>query len=366
MTFSVEHIVIGGGPSGTSLTSTLIHNGHNVLIIERGDENDSSSFYQGEQGIANISQVCLLIICKLIFYGFVGLLLPEYLSWTSRSYHSNFSIPQISIPQERLNLYQKIYPQGHGIGGTTNINAQIFTLGHPAIFDMFWPDDHWNAEHMSNYLESVFLNTEYTTSIITASGLFRGIIRTSTCCKESVLPSAHTSVGCDQYFNYSKHLYWDLRYRNLWKNSGSEQECAYLISAKPDSTAYDRRVTAADILKPKEVAPSAGKLFILRKCQVLHIEFDGLQAVGVVVKDLNCDGCCSYFQNGVKKDNIDSCRCGSLRAAHGGEVILSAGAFETPRILLSSGLGETSRQKIAHSHEKYVTFSISFSSNRFT
>ena len=54
MTISVEHIVIGGGPSGTSLTSTLIHNGHNVLIIERGDENAPSPFYPGEQGIINI------------------------------------------------------------------------------------------------------------------------------------------------------------------------------------------------------------------------------------------------------------------------------------------------------------------------
>ena len=44
-----EHIVIGGGPSGTSLASALIHYGHHVLIIERGDENDWSSFSQDEK-----------------------------------------------------------------------------------------------------------------------------------------------------------------------------------------------------------------------------------------------------------------------------------------------------------------------------
>ena len=53
-----EHIVIGGGPSGTSLTSTLIDHGHNVLIIERGDENDrSSSLSQVEnKGTGNNAQ----------------------------------------------------------------------------------------------------------------------------------------------------------------------------------------------------------------------------------------------------------------------------------------------------------------------
>lgn len=281
-----------------------------------------------------------------------GCILPEHLSWTNRSYHSNFSIPQISIPQERLNLFQKIYPQGHGLGGTTNINAQIFTLGHPAIFDMFWPDNNWNAEHMSKYLDSLFLNTEYTTSTFKASGLFKRIIRSSYVFKYSKLAGATSTAGYDQCYPYRKHLYWDLKYRNLLGENGNDEEFTYLISAEPNGTAYDRRVTAADILKPKGNSPTKGKLTLLRKCQVLRVLFDGLQAVGVVVKDSNCTGYCSYFETGVK-DISDSCRCGSLRTVNGGEVILSAGAFETPRILLASGFGEASK-KIPDNNEKYT------------
>ena len=45
-------------------------------------------------------------------------------------------------------------PQGDSIGGTTNINAMIFTAGHYSVYDNHWPSS-WNSNKMKSYLDTV-------------------------------------------------------------------------------------------------------------------------------------------------------------------------------------------------------------------
>ena len=45
----------------------------------------------------------------------------------------------LSMPQEQLFGRQVRLPLGSGIGGSSNVNAMIFGLGHRRVFDERWP-----------------------------------------------------------------------------------------------------------------------------------------------------------------------------------------------------------------------------------
>lgn len=215
-------------------------------------------------------------------------------------------------------------PQGHGIGGTTNINAQIFTLGHPAIFDLFWPEK-WKSINITAYIEHLLSRTNYKTSVVPSSGIFKRIINVS----KQEMEVFSVNERFDQYAIFRTKTFWDLRYRNF-----SGYEPTYLISASSNGSLYDSRITAARLLPSSD--PDFPGLTILRKCKAIKVAFDGSQATGVYIRDIDCNGLCGFSTNGEKRVG-DACRCGLISTSHGGEVILSAGSFETPRILMNSG-----------------------------
>jgi choline dehydrogenase-like flavoprotein len=47
------------------------------------------------------------------------------------------------------------YPQGYGLGGTSNINATIFCLGSRIIFDKYWPQPMWSSTNVNKWMQTV-------------------------------------------------------------------------------------------------------------------------------------------------------------------------------------------------------------------
>ena len=51
---------------------------------------------------------------------------------------------KVSAPQKALFNRCLDLPTGLGYGGSSNINAMIWTLGHPALYDLRWPKE-WSS-----------------------------------------------------------------------------------------------------------------------------------------------------------------------------------------------------------------------------
>ena len=111
------HIIIGGGSAGILLCHQLLEHGDDVILIERGSRDPISSA--------------------------VAARIPS--QWPAAAISLGEATRHCTLPQTRLGMREVMYPQGSGIGGTSNINAMIWSAGHPAVFDRYWPEM-WNSE----------------------------------------------------------------------------------------------------------------------------------------------------------------------------------------------------------------------------
>lgn len=114
------HVVIGAGPGGILCSRELSAHG-DVILLERGPiltSEDEKTSNPMEWGTAFA---------------------------TDTSKHTKH---RETVPQEGLFSRKILYPCGSSVGGSSNINAMIFSGGHPAVFDDFWPPE-WNSERVS-------------------------------------------------------------------------------------------------------------------------------------------------------------------------------------------------------------------------
>ncbi len=101
-----DYIVIGGGSAGAVLASRLSEDGlYDVLLIEAGGKNDD-----------------LLVNMP----AGVGEILP-----TKNRYNWGFYTEE----EPNLNNRRLYWPRGRGLGGSSAINAMIYTRGHPIDYD---------------------------------------------------------------------------------------------------------------------------------------------------------------------------------------------------------------------------------------
>lgn len=216
-------------------------------------------------------------------------------------------------PQPGLNHRRGYQPRGKGLGGSSSINAMIYMRGHRADYD------HWAA--LGNpgwsYAEVLpyFKRTE------------------------------HQERGADDYHGVGGELnVADLRspqpideafiaaaeQRGIRRNSdfnGAEQEGVGLYQVTQKNG--ERWSAAKGFLTPVLQRPN---LTVITEAHASRILFEGRRAVGV-----------AYRRNG-QEEKLSASR----------EVILSAGAFQSPQLLLLSGVGpaeELRRHGIPVLHE---------------
>ena len=203
-----------------------------------------------------------------------------------------------TVPQPGLNGRRGYQPRGKVLGGSSSVNAMIYARGHPADYDA------WAAEGNPGW--------SY----------------------DEVLPifkrAEHNERGADAFHGTSGPLnVADLRSDATWRErfveagvqagyprnadfNGAEQEGfgPYQVTHRNG----ERFSAAKAYLTPHLSRPN---LQVLTGAQVLRVRFEGWRAVGVDVR-----------QGGVER---------SLTARR--EVILSAGALQSPQLLMLSGVG---------------------------
>ncbi|MDZ4075615.1 MAG: choline dehydrogenase [Hylemonella sp.] len=263
-----DYIIIGGGSAGCVLAARLSEDpGVQVALLEAGPSDDS-----------------VLIHC------------PAGLALLAKNGQANWGLQ--TVPQAGLNGRRGYQPRGKVLGGSSSVNAMIYTRGHPRDYD------DWAAQGNPGWAWS------------------------------DVLPffkrAEHNERGADDFHGSGGPLnVMDLRSPNRHSPdfvqagveagyahnpdfNGAEQEGVGLYQVTHKNG--ERYSAAKAYLTPHRARPN---LHVLTGAHATRILLEGKRAVGV-----------EFVQNGSKRE---------LRAQR--EVLLSAGALLSPQLLMLSGIG---------------------------
>ena len=203
-------------------------------------------------------------------------------------------------PQAELNDRQLYWPRGKTLGGSSSINAMIYARGQPADYD-HWAElgnDGWAYEDVLDYFKRAEHN-ERGPSEYHGTGGPRNVADPRS---PNELSAAFVEAG--QAVGLS---------RNDDFNAGDQSGVGFYQVTQKDG----RRHSGADAyLKP---VLDRSNLTAITGARVTRVRFDGREAVGVEYR----------------KDGSGGLETVDART----EVILSAGAINSPQLLMVSGIG---------------------------
>jgi choline dehydrogenase-like flavoprotein len=266
----IDYLVLGGGSAGCALASRLSEDAaFTVGLLEAGGPGDGWIVKTPLAGV---------------------LMVPTHINnWAFET-----------LPQHGLGGRRGYQPRGRTLGGSSAINAMIYTRGHPADYD-HWAslgNAGWSFADVFPYFKKSECNEDFADEWHGREGpLNVAKLRTDNRFHDVVLQAAgEAGFPVREDFN------------------GAEQEGlgVYQVTQK-----NGERCSAARAY----IHPHRGRRPNLRvecRARALRILVEGKRAVGA-----------EYLQDGQRK---------VLRARR--EVILSAGAIQSPQILMLSGIGD--------------------------
>ncbi|WP_137130060.1 GMC family oxidoreductase N-terminal domain-containing protein [Rhizobium sp. FY34] len=272
-----DYIIVGGGSSACVVAAELVARGRaRVLILERGPRKANP--------IMHFPAGYMKFLAK-----------DTYLSMHQTK------------PQEQLNGRGPIVPQGKVLGGGSTVNAMVYMRGQAADYDR-WNEavtlpgsvntGAWSYRDLLRYFKAQEDNDHL-------GGEFHGV---GGALKISDL--GHTSPMTRTYIKTLQSM--GIPYNPDF--NGAEQFGVGFMQHTIDWETR-RRCSAVDaFLAPVMNDPL---LTIETEAVVTRIRMENGKAVGV-----------DYLQNGSKR-----------QALAGAEVILAAGAYQTPKLLMLSGIG---------------------------
>ncbi|MDP6348819.1 MAG: FAD-dependent oxidoreductase [Chloroflexota bacterium] len=213
---------------------------------------------------------------------------------TSKGVNWGFS----TVPQAQLNNREMWYPQGRTLGGSTSINAMIYIRGNRADYDRWEAlgNAGWGYDGVLPYFRKSENNTR--------------------------LNNEYHGVGGD--LNVTQQIQHNPLTRAFvrgWQELGVEFNADVNGATQDGVTFYDvtqrnaRRESAATaFLRPAMNRPN---LTVITKAQATKLLFEGKKVVGV------------EYRRG-RETHV---------ARADGEVVLSGGAVNSPRLLMLSGIG---------------------------
>jgi choline dehydrogenase-like flavoprotein len=263
-----DYIIIGGGSAGCVLAARLSEDpGVQVALLEAGPRDDS-----------------VLIHC------------PAGLALLAKSGQANWGLH--TVPQAGLNGRRGYQPRGKVLGGSSSVNAMIYTRGHPRDYD------DWAAQGNPGWAWSdvlpFFKRAEHNERGADAFHGSGGPLNVM----DLRCPNRHSpdfvQAGVQAGFTHNPDF------------NGAEQEGVGLYQVTHKNG--ERYSAAKAYLTPNR---ARANLHVLTGAHATRILLEGRRAVGV-----------AFVQDGQPR---------TLHARR--EVLLSAGALLSPQLLMLSGIG---------------------------
>ncbi|KAL1462478.1 hypothetical protein WDU94_014310 [Cyamophila willieti] len=183
-------------------------------------------------------------------------------------------------------------PRGKALGGSSNMNAMMYLVGNPNDYNS-WGSTDWNFKNIERYFHKSFKDYYYA-----------GFVNSSNYLNTNEVTETITRATKDIHID-------KLRYKN--KNVNPNK--AGTLHIKTNIKDGERLSTARAFLAPIKDRPN---LFVMKNTLVTKILLDNKKATGVqVYKDEK------YYEIKLTK-----------------ELIISAGAVNTPQLLFQSGIGD--------------------------
>jgi choline dehydrogenase len=336
-----DYVVVGSGAGGGTLAARLVESGKRVFVIEAGRDGRS--------------EVAPRLPDDYDVPGFHGFACEnDALKWDYAVQHYSAPGRQRRDWKYNSDLGGILYPRAATVGGCTAHNAMIFMLPHEADWDAIAAltgDPSWRARSMRKYLRRLE-RCEYRPlwrrlrrlGIDPTGHGWYGWLRTEMPQVLEALDDGqlrHFIVETARAFlTQMRHPLraiprWVLRFADPNSRQGGSGPFEGLCNP-PLATANHARTSARDRLLQAQA----------RYPDRLHIEVDALATRVLFAPDGSASGV--EYLKGKGLYRRGALAAGERRAAYArGEVILSAGAFNTPQLLMLSGIGPE-RQLLEH------------------
>ncbi|MDD3445903.1 MAG: choline dehydrogenase [Zavarzinia sp.] len=271
-----DYIIIGAGSAGCVMANRLSGNPNTkVLLLEAGPTDKHWSVSMP--------------------FGVVALMRSKQRNW---GYHT--------VAQKHMNGREMFWPRGKTLGGSSSINAMIYTRGHRGDYDD-WAAlglDDWSYDRCLPYFRKAEHNERITDQFHGNHGPL------------NVTDPRHPNPLCDLYIEAGKH--WGLQETTDFNGAEQEGVGYYQLTQKEGQRYSAARAYLWDIMERQNLTIETG-------AHVMAVELDGKRARGV-----------RFRHNGAVRYE---------EAAQA--VILCGGAINSPQVLQLSGIGDPADLKAA-------------------